>query len=180
MGGVGNRRGRDGVGGGRSRDCACGAAQVWFQNLLVNGHRPTLDYDTAQALSTASGIYLIPTHQQNDSFTPVPPQGGARQYLADAFQYDSIVADRQDIDAMSSDLQRLQGELHRWKPSNWLTVNTLLQTVTARLLHADVNRLRRQLGLPPGQVQLDRRGVLDRPIKSGPLDPGRSLSGLAR
>jgi hypothetical protein len=64
---------------------------VQFADVRVNGHVPSLPDEDAQALSGFGGIYLVPTAFSHDGFTLAPAQGAARQYLADAFQFDSVL-----------------------------------------------------------------------------------------
>jgi hypothetical protein len=49
----------------------------------VNDRVPRLTFNNAQALSTASGTYLVPTHIHSDSFSLVSAAGATRQYLSD-------------------------------------------------------------------------------------------------
>lgn len=64
-------------------------SKVSFQNLRINGAKPTLRYEDEGALSTSDGVYLVPTPVRHDAFTMVAPQGAALQYLADAQRFDS-------------------------------------------------------------------------------------------
>jgi hypothetical protein len=62
---------------------------VSFQHLRLNGRGPHLKFADAQALSTVSGTYLVPTHVRHDAFSLLPASGAARQFLADAEKLDS-------------------------------------------------------------------------------------------
>jgi hypothetical protein len=68
-----------------------------FTNLLLNRLRPTLPYIDGQVLSTENGTFLVPSRVRNDGFAFITPQGAVRQYLIDAFhfntQYFRIVVD---------------------------------------------------------------------------------------
>jgi hypothetical protein len=61
---------------------------VTFDHLEINGHYPRLVQAESQALSSPSGIDLVPTPVHDDSFSLVPASGAAAQFLADVTPYD--------------------------------------------------------------------------------------------
>jgi hypothetical protein len=60
-----------------------------FSHLMVNGSAPTLHEVDGQALSTADGVFLVPTLPRDDQFTFTNAKGPARQYLSDVFAYNA-------------------------------------------------------------------------------------------
>jgi hypothetical protein len=64
---------------------------VRFDDMRVDGDTPNLTYDDAQALSGFGGVYLVPTVYSHGHFSLPPAEGAARQYLADAARYDTLV-----------------------------------------------------------------------------------------
>jgi hypothetical protein len=61
---------------------------VTFDHLEINGQIPRLDRARSQALSSPSGVDLVPTPVHDDSFSLVPASGAAAQFLADVTPYD--------------------------------------------------------------------------------------------
>jgi Peptidase A4 family len=62
---------------------------VTFQHLRVDERVPHLEFEDALVLSTVDGTYLVPTRVRHDAFSLEPARGAARQFLADAENFDS-------------------------------------------------------------------------------------------
>jgi hypothetical protein len=58
-----------------------------FSHLMVNNATPKLAKDEGQVLSTADGVFLVPTLLQSDQFTFTNASGPARQFLSDVYPY---------------------------------------------------------------------------------------------
>jgi Peptidase A4 family len=58
-----------------------------FSHLTLNATTPDLQAFDGQVLSTADGVYIIPTLPRHDQFTFRNATGPARQYLNDIFAY---------------------------------------------------------------------------------------------
>ncbi len=62
-----------------------------FSHLSVDDTKPTMTKDDRSVLSTADGVYLIPTGVTNDHFTYTNAAGPTRQYLSDVFAYNAAL-----------------------------------------------------------------------------------------
>jgi hypothetical protein len=58
-----------------------------FSHLTVNDAAPTLHTDDGQVLSTADGVYVIPTTPKDDQFSFTNATGATRQFLSDLYAY---------------------------------------------------------------------------------------------
>lgn len=67
-------------------------ADVTFQKMMVNGHRPKLVQADGVTLSATGGALEVPTPVKDDAFTFVRPKGAADQYLIDAAVIDAATA----------------------------------------------------------------------------------------
>lgn len=66
-------------------------APTTFSHLTLNKLAPELTQGDAQVLSTADGVYLIPTTPRHDHFTFRNATGPAHQYLQDVFAYNAAL-----------------------------------------------------------------------------------------
>lgn len=62
-----------------------------FSHLTLDHQAPRLTENGAQVLSTADGVYLIPTRPAHDQFTFRQATGPALQYLRDVFAYNAAL-----------------------------------------------------------------------------------------
>jgi hypothetical protein len=62
-----------------------------FRHMSVDGAKPQLSADDRSVLSTADGVYLIPSGVTQDHFTYANATGPARQYLSDVFAYNAAL-----------------------------------------------------------------------------------------
>jgi hypothetical protein len=66
-------------------------ALTTFSHMSIDGLKPQLTEDDRSVLSTADGVYLIPTDVTHDHFTYANATGPARQYLSDIFAYNAAL-----------------------------------------------------------------------------------------
>lgn len=62
-----------------------------FSHLTLNGQPPQLRRDDGQVLSTANGVFLVPTKYVHDQFTFTDATGATRQYLQDVFAFNAAL-----------------------------------------------------------------------------------------
>jgi hypothetical protein len=62
-----------------------------FSHLTLNERPPLLRHDDGQVLSTADGVFLVPTPYSHDQFTFSNATGPARQYLQDVFAFNAAL-----------------------------------------------------------------------------------------
>jgi hypothetical protein len=140
---------------------------VHFTAMKIDGHTPVLAFDDAQVLSGAGGVYLVPTAFSNDGFSLEPARGAARQYLADAASFDSVVAGVDDevataptpLSAVSqrSEVTRLITAFHGF-------VSDLRQQSWPASVDADIT----QLVTTNYHLSDDFRQILDEGLKQSP------------
>jgi hypothetical protein len=70
-----------------------------FTDLQLNGRPPIVPFSDRQVLSTQSGTILEPSRVLHDGFHFTTPQGAPRQYLVDAFHFDTQLL-RFDVDLL--------------------------------------------------------------------------------
>ncbi|HUZ42621.1 MAG TPA: G1 family glutamic endopeptidase [Acidimicrobiales bacterium] len=66
-------------------------ALTTFSHMSVDEAKPQFSADDRSVLSTADGVYLIPTEVTHDHFTYANAAGPARQYLSDVFAYNAAL-----------------------------------------------------------------------------------------
>jgi hypothetical protein len=64
-------------------------APTTFEDMTLNKSKPSFDVGESQALSTADGVYMVPSKATNDEFTFNEATGPARQYLQDVFAFNA-------------------------------------------------------------------------------------------
>jgi hypothetical protein len=163
-----------------------------FAHMTLDERPPQLRRDDGQVLSTADGVFLVPTTPTHDQFTFTNAAGPARQYLKDVFAFNAalypfqidIFDNRSPSKAVLRHIQATLATLETklrtqtWprtlsgsvngdadavaaysKLFNHFTVSPApmnaneLQQLQAIARHYDsvIDKLRLQLGLPPGR-----------------------------
>jgi hypothetical protein len=119
-------------------------APTTFTHLTLDNSSPRFQLDDGSVLSTADGVYMIPTLPAHDQFSFRDAAGPTRQYLQDVFAYDAALypfrvdlfynqsPSRAVLGKMESTLTTLKSDLksQTWPKSMKPTVKRLTKEMT--------------------------------------------------